>query len=399
MKQEIKQNLEKIINFIKAPYNVVKEHPKEIILLVSTISGVYALNKLASKANAAEMQVNNVNYTGIPPYNYDYVSNPVLYLITGDSFFERYVLGEDWDWLLGPNPIPGKPASPNLTIHTQEPNDANKMATSKKPYHNNGWEVYLGVKGSIAGPIINDIEATVSDATGLDHRKVIAYDKTSPGTVQDIDKTPGVWTIISLPDVVNRQDEIYAIWMFATPPNLPGDSAGPNEAGKFEIGKLDGQNDYFDIKTITSQWLQATDPNQNYLEGDLNFDRIVNFEDFAIPAGYWWKTEDGNSISKLTPPIDRIDLEEALNLATHLYGNKAQKNKPTLIFIAYQNNQTPNQSLSPDITERLLARKEDVQPSPLEDQIQTINDNHKPLSRNYETIDQKLNNHKAFLAS
>ncbi len=317
MKEKIKKGLKKLAKFSKGTWNSVKNHPKEVIMVIGLGAGGYTLHESAPNAYAAdavEIQVNNVSWNGS---DYDYISDPVLYLITGDTFFERYVLGEDVDWILGLT-------NPNLTIHTQEPNDSNKMATSKKPPHNPGWAVYLGVKGSIAGPKSNEIEAIVNDANGLAHRKVIAYDKANSNTIHNIDKTLGVWTFITLPDIVNKQDETYAIWMVATPPNLPGDSAGPNG-----VGKLDGQNDYFDIDVIHSQWLQTTEEGENYLEGDLNFDRIVNFKDLAIPAGYWWMTEDGNPISKVFTPEHEGPYLAAFQESAikNFYDDKAKKVK------------------------------------------------------------------------
>ena len=168
---------------------------RRVVIVGSILIGVVGgnlLNKFTPSACAAQIQVNNTSWNGS---TYDYMSNPVLYLITGDTFSERYALGEDVDWISGPNPY--NPAPDNLTIHTQEPNDPNKMATSKKTPHNAGWEVYFGADGSIAGPVSNDIEVMVNDANGLEHRRLIAYDSNNPGTVYELDKTD--WNFIPLP--------------------------------------------------------------------------------------------------------------------------------------------------------------------------------------------------------
>ena len=51
--------------------------------------------------------------------------------------------------------------------------------------------------------------------------------------------------------------------------------------------------------------MQTTEKGENYLEGDLNFDRIVNFKDLAIMGEYWWMTESGEPISKvISPDVD-----------------------------------------------------------------------------------------------
>jgi hypothetical protein len=226
------------------------------------------------KANAAQIRASNVSWNGS---SYDYSSSPDLIMITGENFFEKIVFPEDTSWILGPE-------NPNLQIWSQEPNDSNKMGVSKKPYNTPGWEVYLGVRGTIAGPISNDIEVRVEDTSGLEHRKLIAYDSNDPNTVYELHKSD--WYIIPLPALQNKQDEVYAIWIFATPPNVPGDIAGPNG-----LGKLDGKVDFYDLGTLCDRWLDETSRDENYSWGDLDFSRMNDFRDFAVIANNWLKEE------------------------------------------------------------------------------------------------------------
>ena len=389
MKEKIKQTRDRIVDSTRNTLDFLKEHPKEIIMLIGLGGGVYTINKSAPKTYATQIKAQNVSWNGS---DYDYFSAPILYMITGQNFFEKIVFPEDIKWIEGMT-------NPNLTIWTQEPNDSNQIATSRKPLHNRGWAAYLGVIGKIKGPAIsNDIEVLVEDANGLEHRKLIGYDSSDANTVHELDKYN--WNIITLPDLQNKENEVYAIWMFATPPNLPGDSAGPNDAGKFEIGKLDGQNDYFDIKTIGLQWLQTTEEGENYSEGDLNFDRIVNFEDFAIPAKNWWKTEDGNSISKvMDSSFNRYEqtLQEA-NIK-RFYGDKVRK--VTVLRIARALNQNTNHyaGLIPEIAENNRYQSEN-KPT-LKQMLALSQNNHNNHLPKYETIDNKLptNNHRVFLAA
>ena len=385
MKEKIKKPIDRVVDSARSTLDFIKEHPKEIIMLVGLGGGVYAINKSVPKTYAAQIKASNVSWN---ESSYEYVSSP-LRMITGDGFLEKIIFPEDVLWATGPGT--------NLTIWTQEPNDPNQISLSRKPLHNRGWAAYLGVIGKIKGPAIsNDIEVLVEDANGLDHRKLIGYDSTDANTVQELDKYN--WNIITLPDLQNIENQVYAIWIFETPPNLPGDSAGPNEAGKFEIGKLDGQNDYFDIKTIGLQWLQTTEEGENYLEGDLNFDRIVNFEDYAIPANNWWKTEDGNTISKLmTPGLEGRYLGEFQRaMAKKFYGEErlAQIEQEAL---DKRRIQTARNYIK-DLDLSLLGTE---QQSTLKQALALSNNNHNGILPKYETIDNKLptNGHMAFIGS
>jgi len=250
-----------------------------VLLCALFFGGIYA-DKLTPKANAADIQVQNVSWNGS---EYVYFSGPVLYLITGDNYFERFVNpGEDNEWIESME-------NPDLTIWTQEPNDPTKISRSKKPYNTPGWEVFIGVRGTIVGPTSNDIEVMVNDPCGLEHRKLIAYNKTDPNTVYELDKSN--WNIIPLPTLQNKQDEVYAIWIIATPPIVPGDIA--SDLG---IGVLDGTCDIYDLLVIVNEWLDFTLDGDNYDWSDVNYDRKTNYLDFPTN---WLESEP---ISKLSSP-------------------------------------------------------------------------------------------------
>ena len=85
MKPKIGQNLERIIDFIKNTGNFVKDHPREVIMIVGLGTGAYAFDKLTPKAYAAQIRASNVSWSGGPKY--DYASDPDLLMITGENFF------------------------------------------------------------------------------------------------------------------------------------------------------------------------------------------------------------------------------------------------------------------------------------------------------------------------
>ncbi len=371
MKGKIKQTRDRIVDYTKSTWDFIKEHPKEIIMVVGLGAGGYLLDKLTPRANAAQIKVRNVSWNE-PQRKYDEFSQTISK--TGDFYNEKFLTSEDNSHADDPTYI--------LDAYTKEQNDPNLIGVNSKKQNTPGWNVYFEADIFITGPMSNDIEIIVVDANGLEHRKVIAYDVNNPSDFNEIPKD-GTLFWKSLPPITSQPAGEYANWFVATPPIVPGDSAGPNETGKFEIGKLDGQNDYFDIKTISSQWLQTTEEGENYLEGDLNFDRIVNFKDFAIPAGYWWKTEDGNLISKLTTPALQgkylKTFQEAM--AKHFYGE--DKVKPTRVayLVMLPKKQRNNYG---GIIPQLASKEQNI-----ERKLQTPN-NHQPTWARNQYLDDKL---------
>ena len=247
--------LEKIINGIK-------KHGKK------AVASVLIPTMLASPVKAADIEVWNWT-TGGP-------TSSAMTIVTGDSYTEAYNVGEDAE-LAGELP-------PALEIFSKP--SGVEVAVDKRPENTPGVDMDLRVKGTITGPIDNSIWFKVTNDSGLEHRKIIAYDTLNPETVYDINDTVGEWTTINLPGIVGRTDEVYARWHIATPTLVPGDCSsalGP--------GKLDGKFDLYDVQTMTSTWLEETAEGENYLNGDVNFDGINNFEDFAIGADNYTSSE------------------------------------------------------------------------------------------------------------
>jgi hypothetical protein len=102
-----------------------------------------------------------------------------------------------------------------LEISSMEPGF--KAGINAIPFSVTDTKFDLGVKGSIAGSIDNTLYFTVLDPAGLDNFDIFAYNTLNPSTLYSVDKTPGVYTAIPLPDLQNRGSGQYAEWCLTIP--------------------------------------------------------------------------------------------------------------------------------------------------------------------------------------
>lgn len=179
----------------------------------------------------------------------------------------------------------GIPPTPEPYLWTYSNPYGEELETDSRPENTPEVQFHLAVKGNISGTIDNLLKFLVTDANGLEHRIVQAYDVNEPNTIYPVAKDGSI-TEITLPDLVNPPEGVYATWRIATPPNLPGDIAGPNG-----VGELDGVVDIYDLKVIANEWLSETLVDENYNWSDVNYDRLTNFGDFSVIAGSWLKEE------------------------------------------------------------------------------------------------------------
>jgi len=260
----MKQTLEKVLNSVKEIWKNAKEHWKE------TLTAIALPFIFGYKINAATFEAHN--------YSSD---NPAI------SSYMRFKTAEGYQEWHGPEDILFlEHMAPRLEIFS-DPNGI-KYHTDGRPPQTPGVDMHLNVKGTIDGPLNNSLWIKVTDASGLEHRKAIVYDISNPETVYDVNTTPEVWTTIVLPEIVNKQDEVYATWHIATPALVPGDIAS---AGAQSVGALDGKVDIYDLEVIADSWLYETFEGENYSWGDLNYDGINNFRDFGIMANSWLREE------------------------------------------------------------------------------------------------------------
>jgi hypothetical protein len=151
-----------------------------------------------------------------------------------------------------------------------------KLDTTAIPENSPGAEAKLGVKGYISNAR-NSLKIKVTNTTGLDYRKVIAYDINNPSDKINVDKTLNAITTIPLPNVIDKGEGVYAIWTIEAPAIVEGDIA--SESG---TGILDGKVDIYDIVPVCNEWLNETLDGENYKWSDINYDGITDFKDFAI---------------------------------------------------------------------------------------------------------------------
>ena len=264
MKGKIKQGLEKVVNF-------VKDNSKTLIAVGGITFGGWMMDYTAPKVNAAEIQANNVSWN-VSKNDYDEIR--MTKMITGDNYHEKFLTSEDEPYV--------NDFSTCLTIFTKEFDDSNKMDINAKKGNTPGWDVYLGTNQFVTGPMSNDLELQVNSAQDLENRKVIAYNVEDPNTIYEVPKilvSQGGGIIIPLNPIQNQPAGEYAHWRVETPALVPGDCASAEGPGK-----LDGKVDLYDIQTLGSEWLNETVDNENFDNADVNYDGIVNFQDFAVMA-------------------------------------------------------------------------------------------------------------------
>jgi hypothetical protein len=250
----MKDKLEDILNSIKEIGRNAKKHWKKVAVAIALpfITGY--------ETNAATFEIHNYSSSAYQM-----------------SSFMRFKTAEGNQEGHGPEDALFNEGQPGLKIFS-EPNDL-KYSIDGRPLQTPGVDMHLKVKGEITGPLDNSLWIKVTDASGLEHRKASVYDVNAPETVYDVNTTPGEWTEITLPDIVNKKNEIYTTWHIAAPTLVPGDIASAEG-----IGKLDGKRDMYDLGAFTNGWLTETYEGENFSWGDVNYDGVNNMLDFATIA-------------------------------------------------------------------------------------------------------------------
>lgn len=254
----MKEKLENILNLVKAIGRNAKEHWKETLAAIA-LPFVLSLN-----TNAANIEAHN--------YSSDNPNISSRFIFKTSEGYQEWHGPEDALFL---DCMP-----PRLEIFS-DPN-GRRYSLDGRPPQTPGVEMHLKVRGIIIGPLQNSLWIKVTDDSDLEHRKVIVYDVSNPGEIYNVDTTPEEWTEVRLPDVVDKQDEVYATWHIATPALVPGDIA--SDEG---VGKLDGKVDFYDLEALCDRWLDETLEGENYSWGDFDYNRINNFIDFEVIGGSW----------------------------------------------------------------------------------------------------------------
>ncbi len=242
------------------------------------ILGIVALSLiLTGNANAAEIQVTNFTTQPTTPT----ITNMSAYLgIYSDANESQD--SHDGDFLNSLDDYA-------MEVSSNEPGVKSRI--NAKPFNTPCSTFDLGFYSkygsSYPKTINNKIKARVNDANGLEHRKVYVFNsnESADPNLYPVAKDGTIQTI-TLPNLINPSQGIYATWVIQTPANVEGDNSGPSGTGL-----LDGTVDFYDIRTLGDEWLQTTDAGQNYLNSDVDYSRITDFQDFAIMAKNWRQSE------------------------------------------------------------------------------------------------------------
>lgn len=249
------KTLEKIVNSIKKAGRAIRKNGFRIATAIALPfvfnSSIQAGEiKIMNNTTDPSVDVSNMYVKYIPDANEgdDYADN---------STFPPYI--EPW-----------------LKVHSEP--YGTELETDARPLNTPQVEFYLSVVGNIKGKINNKVKFRVTDPNNLEYRDVIAYSTADPNTVHNIPKDGTLYTV-TLDNLVNPSPEVYATWHIATPPIVPGDCGSAAGAGI-----LDGVKNIYDTKVVCERWLTETFEGENYSLGDLNYDGVDDFQDFALAA-------------------------------------------------------------------------------------------------------------------
>ncbi len=252
----------------------VKDNAKIVAMIVGLGAGAYFADKYMDKANASNIQIENYGSISNGQFFYD-VPHDFAHMqnrADANEMFDVYDTDYYYDfWNNG------------LEVYFEP--YGTRLGVNALPKNSPGGVAKLSVRGYLSGYVRNTLNVRVTNSSGLEHRRVIAYDVNNPSVKHNIPKDGFTYPVFDLVKL-NMSAGEYAAWVFETPANVEGDCASSSG-----VGILDGVFDYWDLAVLGGEWLEHTNEGDNYLWGDWDYNGDNNFYDFSIGAGNWMVSE------------------------------------------------------------------------------------------------------------